>query len=60
MSEAWVVIPIQLWQQLFIEENVSIQELVEAIEDYCLNKAMNEAIETPLLNQKDALAYLEA
>jgi len=49
-----VVIPIQLWQQLFIEENVSIQESVEAIEDYCLNKT----IETPLLNQEDALVYL--
>jgi hypothetical protein len=31
----------------------------EAVEDYCLNKAMNEAVNTPLLDRAMALAYLE-
>lgn len=30
-----------------------------AIEDYCLNKAMNESMNTPLLDRNQALAYLE-
>jgi hypothetical protein len=36
------------------------EELPEAMEDYCLSKAMDEARETPLLSRKEALAYLEA
>jgi len=31
-------------------------ELSEAMEDYCLSKAMDEARETPLLSRDDALA----
>ncbi len=56
-----VVIPIDLWRQLLpipIEES-SLEELQEAVEDYCLNKAMDEAANTPLLTHSEALAYLE-
>ena len=54
-----VVVPIQLWQQLFPEDITSIEELSEAIEDYCLNKAMDEAKASPLMTREQALAYLE-
>ena len=30
----------------------------QAFENYALNKAMDEAKETPLLSREDALAYL--
>jgi hypothetical protein len=33
--------------------------LTESIEDYCLNRSMDEAIETPLLSQAEALKFLE-
>ena len=55
-----VVIPIELWKQLFIEDDASAEELSEAMEDYCLSRAMDEAQETPLLTREEALAYLEA
>ncbi len=59
-----VVIPIKLWEQLFLTTDAtadaSAEELSEAIEDYCLNKAMVEAKESPLLSRDEALAYLEA
>ncbi|KFD42484.1 hypothetical protein DK28_0205595 [Peptococcaceae bacterium SCADC1_2_3] len=54
-----VVLPIELWRQLFLKDDASIKELSEEIEDYCLSKAMDEAQNTPLLNHKEALAYLE-
>ena len=54
-----VVIPIELWKKLFLAEDASLEELVEAMEDYALNKAMDEAKESPLLNQVDALDFLE-
>jgi hypothetical protein len=54
-----VVIPIDLWRQLLPSENASFEELQEAVEDYCLNKAMDEAVNTPLLDRAEALAYLE-
>jgi hypothetical protein len=53
-----IVVPIEFWRQLFPEE-VSLEEILERIEDYCLNKAMDEAQESPLLNREEALAYLE-
>jgi hypothetical protein len=49
-----------LWKQLFIEDDASAKELSEAMEDYCLSKAMDEGKESPLLSCKEALAYLEA
>ncbi|GET35364.1 hypothetical protein MiSe_01060 [Microseira wollei NIES-4236] len=54
-----VVIPIDLWRQLLPSENASFEELQDAVEDYCLNKAMDEAVNTPLLDRAQALAYLE-
>jgi hypothetical protein len=54
-----VVIPIALWRQLLPNGESSFEELAEAVEDYCLNKAMNEAVNTPLLDRAVALAYLE-
>lgn len=53
-----VVIPIELWRQL-LPDDVSVEELSEKIENYCLNNAMNEAQNTPLLSREDALRYLE-
>ena len=54
-----VVIPIELWQRLFLPDDVSAEELTEAIEDYCLGKAMDEAQASPLVRHAEALAYLE-
>jgi len=54
-----VVIPIELWRQIFTKEDASIETLSEELEDYCLSKAMDEAKKTPLLNRKEALDYLE-
>jgi len=54
-----VVIPIEIWRQLLPTEDASLEELAEGIEDYCLNKAMNEAINTPLMDRSTALVYLE-
>lgn len=54
-----VVVPIELWRQILPRDVTSIEELSEAIEDYCLNKAMDEAKESPLLNRDEALAFLE-
>ena len=54
-----VVIPIELWEKLFLSNDASSEEVTEAIEDYGLNKAMDEAKESPLLSRDEALAYLE-
>jgi hypothetical protein len=54
-----VVIPIDLWRQLLPTGEASEENLAEAVEDYCLNKAMNEAANTTLRGRAEALAYLE-
>ncbi|HEY9620394.1 MAG TPA: hypothetical protein V6C78_08495 [Crinalium sp.] len=54
-----VVIPIELWRKLLPQNNDSIEDLAENIEAYCLNKAMDEAKGSPLLNREDALKFLE-
>ncbi len=54
-----VVIPIDLWEQLFLPSDASTEELSEAIKDYCLGKAMDEAKESSLLSREEAIAYLE-
>jgi len=54
-----VVVPIELWEQLFLPDDASAEDLAEAIEDYCLGKAMDEAKESPLLTREEALSYLE-
>lgn len=53
-----VVIPIE-WQQMFPEEEISVDELSERLEDYCLNKAMDEAKDSPVLDREAALKFLE-
>ena len=54
-----VIIPIAIWKNLFSNGLDSLEEISETIEYYCLNKAMNEAQETPLLDREAALKYLE-
>ena len=53
-----VVLPIELWRRLLPRENASAEELAEAMEDYCLGKAMDEGRQTPLLSREEALEYL--
>jgi predicted DNA-binding protein len=55
-----VVIPIEVWERLFIDDESSIEDMTESMEDYALGKAMDEAKETPLLDQEETLAYLDA
>ena len=57
-----VVIPIEVWRQLFPSngDSIKVADLAEEIEDYCLDKAMDEAQKSPLLNRQQALAYLES
>ncbi|MGD1920172.1 MAG: hypothetical protein ACFCAD_15590 [Pleurocapsa sp.] len=54
-----VVIPIKVWQRIATTETVSEAELSEGIEDYCLNKAMDEAKDSALLDRAAALEFLE-
>lgn len=54
-----VVIPIEIWRQLLPFENASLENLSNAIEDYCLNKAMDEGKKSPLYSQDEAKAFLE-
>jgi hypothetical protein len=54
-----VVIPIALWRQLLPHEDASQEAIGEALEDYCLNRAIDEGKQTPLLTRAEALAYLE-
>lgn len=54
-----IVIPIKIWNQFFLKKNDSNNELSEALEDYCLNKAIDEGKTSSLLNYHQALAYLE-
>ena len=54
-----VVIPIALWRKILPKGDASIEEVTEEIENYCLNKAMDEAEKSPLLSRKEALKYLE-
>ncbi|MFM7714269.1 MAG: hypothetical protein ACKO7A_16635 [Microcystis sp.] len=46
-----VVIAIAIWKLIFPENLNSVEMLTESIEDYCLNRAIDEALETPLLSQ---------
>jgi hypothetical protein len=54
-----VVIPIEIWEKIFPEMPKSLDDFIKTIEDYCLNKAMDEAKKTPLLSKKEALRFLE-
>lgn len=53
-----VVIPIQLWRKLLPQDDATEEGLAEAVENYCLSQAMDEAKSTPLLSKEDALKYL--
>ena len=53
-----VVIPIALWRRIFPESLISIESMAENIEDYCLNLAMDKAVESPLWDRKSALNFL--
>jgi len=54
-----VIIPIEVWEKVFPELPVSIEDFKERLEDYCLNKAMDEAKKTPLVGREEALEFLE-
>ena len=54
-----VVIPIEIWNKLLPIEGNSIDELSEALKDYCMNNAIDEGQKSPLLNKDEALKYLE-
>lgn len=54
-----VVIPIEIWQQILPLDNTSLEDISEAIEDYCLNKAIDEGKQTPLYSRAEALAFLK-
>ncbi len=54
-----VVIPIALWRQLLPYDEATIEELAEAMEDYCLNKAIDEVRTSRSLNREEALAFLK-
>jgi len=50
-----VVIPIEFWRRL-PQSTDSLEDLPENLEDYCLSKAMDEAIGLPVLSREDAIA----
>ena len=54
-----VVLPIELWRRLLPREDASVEELTDAVDDYCLGKSMDEGRLTPLLSREEALEYLE-
>ncbi|MEL7072061.1 MAG: hypothetical protein AAGN15_25945 [Cyanobacteria bacterium J06581_3] len=54
-----VVVPIAIWRNIFPEGEVSTEDLVEAIEDYCLSRAMDAAEKTPTMTREEAMAFLE-
>ena len=54
-----VVIPIEVWERLFINEESSIDDINESMEDYALGKAMDEAKGSALFDRDEALAYLD-
>ncbi len=44
-----VVVPIDLWRKIFRKDDTRIEEMEEAMEAYCLDKAMDEAKSSPIL-----------
>ncbi len=53
-----VLVPVEIWKEIFPESPESLEELLERFEDYCLNKAMDEAKESPLLTKDEAISFL--
>jgi hypothetical protein len=54
-----VVIPIEIWNKIMPDDTDDLEKISESLEDYCLNKAMDEAKATPLLDRATALKLLE-
>jgi len=54
-----VVLPIDLWRRLLPIDEIREEVLAEAIEDHCLNRAMDEGQKSPLLRREEALRYLD-
>lgn len=54
-----VVIPIGLGQKIFPEDEIALDNLSDRLEDYCLDRAMDEAMSAPLFDREQALNYLE-
>lgn len=54
-----VVLPIDHWRRLLPREDASLEDLTEAVEDYCLGKAMDEGSRSPLLSRDEALEFLK-
>jgi len=54
-----VVIPIEIWRQILPQGINATDELPDALEDYCMSKAMDEAKQTPLLTREEAQAFLK-
>lgn len=57
-NQTAIVIPIELWRNILLQDTDSIETIKENIEDYCLNKAMDEAKMTPLLSREQAIDFL--
>ncbi len=49
----------EIWQQLLPMEDSSLESLGAAIEDYCLNKAIDEGKKSPLCDRGEVLTFLE-
>ena len=57
-----VQIDFDAWEQMLVRLNTLVGELerlTEEIEEEALNRAMDEAMNSPLLTQDQALAYLD-
>jgi len=54
-----VIVPIEIWKKVFPEVPKSLEDFIETLENYCLNKAMDEAQNTPLLSKEEAIKALE-
>ena len=54
-----VVLPIELWRRLLPREGASVEELTEAVEDYCPGKAMDEGRQTSSLTREEVLELLK-
>jgi len=54
-----VIVPIEIWKKVFPEVPKSLEDFIETLENYCLNKAMDEAQNTPLLSGEEAIKAME-
>jgi len=54
-----VIVPIEIWKKVFPEVPKSLEDFIDTLENYCLNKAMDEAKNTPLLSKEEAIKALE-